>query len=135
LKPSSEQLPALTPWMWFQSSMSAIETKLKTTTSTHNLDVISEQHVRNWIILRTTTSTHNLDVISEQHVRNWNQVQNNHQHSLPGCDSKAACQELKSSSEQSLALTPWMWFQSSMSGIEIKFRTTTSTHSLNVISK
>jgi hypothetical protein len=60
------------------------------------------------IKLRTTTSTYSLDVISEQHVRNQNQAQNNYQYSHPGCDFRAACQQLKPSSEQLPALTPWM---------------------------
>jgi hypothetical protein len=145
-------------WM---NSQSAIEIKLRTSTGTHSLDGISQWHVSNWsgmsssehqlaltpwmgfhsgmsaieIKLRTSTGTHMLDGISQWHVSNWNQAQNINWHSLSGWDFTVACQQLKSSSEHQLALTPWMGFHSGMSAIEIKLRTSTGTYKLDGISQ
>src|SRR5271168_1851828 len=41
----SEHQQQLTAWMEFQSSLSAMEMEVRTSTATHNLDGISEQHV------------------------------------------------------------------------------------------
>src|SRR5271168_5002820 len=43
----SEHQQQLTYWMEFQSSMSAMEMEVRTSTATHSLDGISEQHVSN----------------------------------------------------------------------------------------
>src|SRR5271155_5015363 len=43
----SEHQQQLTGWMKFQSSMSAMEIEVRTSTATHSLDGISEQHVSN----------------------------------------------------------------------------------------
>jgi hypothetical protein len=85
--------------------------------------------------LRTSTNTHKLEEMSQWHVSNWNQAQNINWHSQAGWDFTVACQQLKSSSEHQLALTPWMGFHSGMSAIEIKLRTSTGTHKLDGISQ
>src|SRR6202522_4361248 len=94
--------------MEFQSSMSAME-----------------------IEVRTSTATHILDGISEQHVSNGNGGQNINSNSQPGWNFRAACQQWKSEYQQQL--TPWMEFHSSMSAMEI--RISTATHSLDGISE
>src|ERR1700678_4581436 len=104
----SEHQQQLTSWMEFQSSMSAMEMEV-----------------------RTSTATHSLDGISEQHVSNGNQ--NINSNSLPGWNFRAACQQSKSEYQQQL--TPWMEFQSSMSAMEMEVRTSTATHSLDGISE
>src|SRR5271168_668872 len=43
----SEHQQQLTTWMEFHSSMSAMEMEVRTSTATHILDGISEQHVSN----------------------------------------------------------------------------------------
>src|SRR5271168_3015549 len=92
--------------MEFQSSMSAME-----------------------IEVRTSTATHSLDGISEQHVSNGNQ--NINSNSLPRWNFRAACQLWKWRSEHQQQLTYWMEFQSSMSAMEMEVRTSTATHSLD----
>src|SRR5271155_3319832 len=94
--------------MEFQSSMSAMEIEVR-------------------------TSTHSLDGISEQHVSNENRGQNINSNSLPGWNFRAACQQWKWRSEHQQQLTGWMKFQSSMSAMETEVRT--STHSLDGISE
>src|SRR5271168_2999871 len=96
--------------MEFQSSMSAME-----------------------IEVRTSTATHRLDGISERHVSNGNQ--NINSNSLPGWNFRAACQKWKWRSEHQQQLTNWMEFQSSMSAMEIEVRTSTATHRLDGISE
>src|SRR5271168_1699411 len=96
--------------MEFQSSMSAMEMEV-----------------------RTSTATHSLDGISEQHVSNGNQ--NNNSNSLPGWNFKAACQQWKWMSVHQQQLTAWMEFQSSLSAMEMEVRTSTATHSLDGISE
>jgi hypothetical protein len=112
LKSSTDYQLALTSWMEFHSGMSAIEIK----------------H-------RPSAGTHKLDGISQWHVSNWNQAQNISWHSHAEWDFTVACQWLKSSSDHQLALTVWMRFHSGMSEIEIKHRTSASTHSLDEISQ
>src|ERR1700678_1643068 len=82
--------------MEFQSSMSAMQMEV-----------------------RTSTATHMLDGISEQHVSNGNGGQNINSNSLSGWNFRAACQQWKWRSEHQQQLTPWMEFQSSMSAMEI----------------
>src|SRR5271168_4524005 len=96
--------------MEFQSSMSARE-----------------------IEVRTSTATHSLDGISQQHVSNGNQ--NINSNSLPGWNFTAACQQGKWRSEHQQQLTDWMEFHSSMSAMEMEVRTSTATHSLDGISE
>src|SRR5271168_4169787 len=102
----SEHQQQLTNWMEFQSSMSAME-----------------------IEVRTSTATHRLDGISEWHVSNGNQ--NINSNSPPGRNFRAACQQWKWRSEHQQQLTAWMEFQSSMSAMEMEVRTSTATHSLD----
>src|SRR5271168_997290 len=94
--------------MEFQSSMSAMEMEV-----------------------RTSTATHILDGISEQHVSNGNGGQNINSNSQPGWNFRAACQQWKWRSEHQQQLTNWMEFQSSMSAMEMEVRTPTATHSLD----
>src|SRR5271168_723068 len=96
--------------MEFQSSMSAREMEV-----------------------RTSTATHKLDGISEQHVSNGNRGQNINSNSQTGWNFRAACQQWKSEYQQQL--TYCMEFQSSMSAMEIEVRTSTATHSLDGISE
>src|SRR5271168_2110560 len=103
----SEHQQQLTPWMEFQSSMSAMQMEV-----------------------RTSTATHSLDGISEQHVSNANGGQNINSNSLPGWNFRAACQQWKWRSEHQQQLTAWMEFQSSMSAMEIRISTSTATHNL-----
>src|SRR5271168_4488577 len=119
--------------MEFQSSMSAREMEV-----------------------RTSTATHKLDGISEQHVSNGNRGQNINSNSQTGWNFRAACQQWKSEYQQQLtpwmefqssmsamemdvrtstALTAWMEFQSSRSAMEMEVRTSTATHSLDGISE
>src|SRR5271155_5038378 len=106
----SEHQQQLTGWVKFQSSMSAMEIEVR-------------------------TSTHSLDGISEQHVSNENRGQNINSNSLPGWNFRAACQQWKWRSEHQQQLTGWMKFQSSMSAMEIEVRTSTATHRLDEISE
>src|SRR5271168_129122 len=106
----SEHQQQLTFWMEFQSSMSAREMEV-----------------------RTSTATHILDGISEQQVRNGNGRQNINSNSQTGWNFRAACQQWKSEYQQQL--TPWMEFQSSMSAMEMEVRTSTATHRLDGISE
>src|SRR5271168_1869497 len=108
----SEYQQQLTPWMEFQSSMSAMEMEV-----------------------RTSTATHRLDGISEQHVSNGNGGQNINSNSQPGWNFRAACQQWKWRSEHQQQLTFWMEFQSSMSAREMEVRTSTATHILDGISE
>src|ERR1700678_3524179 len=85
--------------------------------------------------VRTSTATHSLDGISEQHVSNGNGGQNINSNSQPGWNFRAACQQWKWRSEHQQQLTAWMEFQSSMSAMEMEVRTSTSTHSLDGISE
>src|SRR5271163_4624713 len=96
--------------MKFQSSVSAME-----------------------IEVRTSTATHSLDGISEQHVSNENRGQNIN--SLARWNFRAACQQWKWRSEHQQQLTDWMEFQSSMSAMEIEARTSTANHRLDGISQ
>src|SRR5271168_1071865 len=106
----SEHQQQLTAWMEFQSSMSAMEMEV-----------------------RTSTATHSLDGISEQHVSNGNGGQNINSNSQPGWNFRAACQQWKSEYQQQL--TYWMEFQSGMSAREMEVRTSTATHRLDGISE
>src|SRR5271168_4561014 len=106
----SEHQQQLTNWMEFQSSMSAMEMEV-----------------------RTSTATHKLDGISEQHVSNGNRGQNINSNSQTGWNFRAACQQWKSEYQQQL--TYWMEFQSSMSAREMEVRTSTATHKLDGISE
>src|SRR5271155_5890306 len=108
----SEHQQQLTPWMEFQSSMLAMEMEV-----------------------RTSTATHNLDGISEQHVSNGNGGQNINSNSLPGWNFRAACQQWKWRSEHQQQLTNWMEFQRSMLAMEMEVRTSTATHILDGISE
>src|SRR5271163_2273183 len=108
----SEHQQQLTDWMEFQSSLSAMEMEV-----------------------RTSTATHSLDGISEQHVSNGNGGQNINSNSQPGWNFRAACQQWKWRSEHQQQLTPWMEFQSSMLAMEMEVRTSTATHSLDGISE
>src|SRR5271168_4605550 len=139
----SEHQQQLTTWMEFQSSMSAMEMEVRTSTATHNLDGISEQQnfraaCQQWkwrsehqqqltawmefqssmsameMEVTTSTATHNLDGISEQHVSKGNGGQNINSNSQPGWNFRAACQQWKWRSEHQQQLTAWMEFQSSM---------------------
>src|SRR5271155_2941267 len=119
--------------MEFQSSMSAMEMEV-----------------------RTSTATHKLDGISEEHVSNGNGGQNINSNSHAGWNFRAACQQWKWRSEHQQQLTPWMEFQSSMLAMrsehqqqltnwmefqrsmlvmEMEVRTSTATHSLDEISE
>src|ERR1700678_1711793 len=98
--------------MEFQSSMSAIDMEV-----------------------RTSTATHMLDGISEQHVSNGNRGQNINNNSQAGWNFRAACQQWKCRSEYQPQLTPCMEFQSSMLAMEMEVRTSTATHSLYGISE
>src|SRR5271168_1228460 len=154
----SEHQQQLTAWMEFQSSMSAMEMEVRTSTATHKQDGISEQHVSNGKGGQNITATHNLDGISEQHVSNGNGSQNinsnslagwnfraacqqwkwrseHHSNSQPGWNFRAACQQWKWRSEHQQQLTSWMEFQSCMSAMEMEVRTSTATHSLDGISE
>src|SRR5271168_2384778 len=131
----SEYQQQLTRWMEFQSSMSAMEIEVRTSTATHKLDGISEQHVSMEMEVRTSTATHRLDGISEQHVSNGNGGQNINSNSQTGWNFRAACQQWKWRSEHQQQLTNWMEFQSSMSAMEIEVRTSTATHRLDGISE
>src|SRR5271168_5119228 len=93
----SEHQQQLTDWMEFQSSRSAMEMEV-----------------------RTSTATHRLDGISEQQVSNGNGGQNINRNSQPGWNFRAACQQWKSEYQQQL--TPWMEFQSSLSAMEMEVR-------------
>src|SRR5271168_2895040 len=106
----SEYQQQLTYWMEFQSGMSAREMEV-----------------------RTSTATHKLDGISEQHVSNGNRGQNINSNSQNGWNFRAACQQWKSEYQQQL--TYWMEFQSSMSAREMEVRTSTATHRLDGISE
>src|SRR5271168_1373632 len=106
----SEHQQQLTAWMEFQSSRSAME-----------------------IEVRTSTATHKLDGISEQHVSNGNGGQNINSNSQTGLNFRAACQQWKWRSEHQQQLTFWMEFQRSRSAMEI--RISTATHSLDGISE
>src|SRR5271155_628439 len=108
----SEHQQQLTNWMEFQRSMLAMEMEV-----------------------RTSTATHILDGISEQHVSNGNGGQNINSNSQSGWNFRAACQQWKWSSEHQQQLTPWMEFQSSMLAMEMEVRTSTATHSLDGISE
>src|SRR5271168_2493013 len=121
--------------MEFQSCMSAMEMEVRTSTATHSLDGISEQHVSMEMEVRTSTATHRLDGISEQHVSNGNGGQNINSNLQPGWNFRAACQQWKWSSEHQQQLTGWMEFQSSMSAMEMEVRTSTATHKLDGISE
>src|SRR5271155_1087378 len=78
----SEHQQQLTNWMEFQRSMLAME-----------------------IEVRTSTATHRLDEISEQHVSNGNGGQNINSNSLAGWNFRAACQQCKWRSEHQQQLT------------------------------
>src|SRR5271168_467422 len=104
----SEHQQQLTYWMEFQSSMSARQMEV-----------------------RTSTATHILDGISEQHVSNGNGGQNINSNSQPGWNFTAACEQWKWRSEHQQQLTAWMELQSSLSAMEMKVRTSTATHSLD----
>src|SRR5271163_1501663 len=119
--------------MEFQSSMSAMEIEAKTSTATHKLDGISEQHVSNGNGGQNINSNSLSGCNSEQHVSNGNGGQNINSNSLPGWNFTAACQQWKSEYQQQL--TPWMEFQSSMSAMEMEVRTSTATHNLDGISE
>src|ERR1700678_3477530 len=98
--------------MEFQSSMSAIDMEV-----------------------RTSTATHKLDGISEQHVSNGNGGQNINNNSQAGWNFRAACQQWKWRSEYQQQLTSCMKFQSSMSAMEMEVRTSSTTHKLDGISE
>src|SRR5271168_4674238 len=98
--------------MEFQSSMSAMEMEV-----------------------RTSTATHNLDGISEQHVSKGDGGQNINSNSHPGWNFRAACQQGRWRSEHQQQLTTWMVFQSSLSAMEMEVRTSTATHRLDGISE
>src|ERR1700678_3498351 len=98
--------------MEFQSSMSAME-----------------------IEVRTSTATHSLDGISEQHVSNGNGGQNINSNSQTRLNFRAACQQWKWRSEHQQQLKYWMEFQSSMSAMEMEVRTSRTTHKLDGISE
>src|SRR5271168_3707940 len=85
--------------------------------------------------VRTSTGTHRLDGISEQQVSNGNGGQNINRNSQTGWNFRAACQQWKWRSEHQQQLTDWMEFQSSRSAMEIEVRTSTATHSLDGISE
>src|SRR5271155_4914050 len=108
----SEHQQQLTPWMEFQSSMLAMEMELRTSTATHSLDGISEQHVSN--------GNGGQNINSNSHTR-WN--------------FRAACQQWKWRSEHQQQLTAWMEFQSSMLAMEMEVRTSTAAHILDGISE
>src|SRR5271168_2248446 len=98
--------------MEFQSSMSAMEMEV-----------------------RTSTATHRLDGISEQQVSNGNGGQNINSNSQPGGNLTAACQQWKWRPERLQQLKAWMEFQSSMSAMEMEVKTSTATHILDGISQ
>src|SRR5271163_238225 len=85
--------------------------------------------------VRTSTATHNLDGISEQHVSNGNGGQNINSNSQPGWNFRAACQQWKWRSEHQQQLTAGMEFQSTLSAMEMEVRTLTATHNLDGISE
>src|SRR5271155_5359282 len=87
------------------------------------------------IEVRTSTATHRLDEISEQHVSNGNRGQNINSNSQAGWNFRAAWRQWKYRSEHQQQLTGWMKFQSSMSAMEIEVRTSTATHRLDEISE
>src|SRR5271163_726559 len=119
--------------MEFQSSMSAMEIEAKTSTATHKLDGISEQHVSNGNRGQNINSNSLSGCNSEQHVSNGNGGQNINSNSLSVWNFRAACQQWKWRSEHQQQLTDWMEFKSSMSAMEI--RISTATHSLDGISE
>src|SRR5271163_5031422 len=121
--------------MEFQSSMSAMEIEVRTSTATHSLDGIQSSMSAMEMEVRTSTATHSLDGISEQHVSNGNGGHNINSNSQPGWNFRAACQQGKWRSEHQQQLTTWMEFQSSMSAMEMEVRTSTATHSLDGISE
>src|SRR5271168_2565902 len=131
----SEHQQQLTAWMEFQSSRSAMEMEVRTSTGTHRLDGISEQHVSNGNGGQNITAIHSLDGISEQHVSNGNGGQNINSNSHTGWNFRAACQQSKWRSEHQQQLTYWMEFHSSMSAMEMEVRTSTATHNLDGISE
>src|SRR5271155_5873569 len=102
--------------MEFQSSMSAMRIEVRTSTATHSLDGISEQHVSNGNRGQNINSNSQAGIseqhvsnenrgqninsnspagISEQHVSNENRAQNINSNSLPGWNFRAACQQWK----------------------------------------
>src|SRR5271163_726564 len=119
--------------MEFQSSMSAMEIEVRTSTATHSLDAIQSSMSAMEMEVRTSTATHSLYGISEQHVSNGNGGQNINSNSQTGWNLRAACQQWKSEYQQQL--TPWMEFQSSMSAMEIRISTATANHRLDGISE
>src|SRR5271168_2823294 len=127
----SEYQQQLTPWMEFDSSMSAMEIRIST--ETHSLDGISQQHVSNGNQNINSNSLPGWN--SEQHVTNGNGGQNINSNSQPGWNFRAACQQWKWRSEHQQQLTYWMEFHSSMSAREVEVRTSTATHILDGISE
>src|SRR5271168_3536563 len=83
----SENQQELTDWIEFQSSRSAMEMEV-----------------------RTSTGTHRLDGISEQQVSNGNGGQNINSNSQTGWNFRAAGQQWKWRSEHQQQLTTWMEF-------------------------
>src|SRR5271168_4990248 len=119
----SEYQQQLTYWMEFQSSMSAMEMEVRTSTATHSLDGISEQHVSNGNggqnINSNSQSAWNFRAACQQ----WKWKSEHHSNSQPGWNFRAACQQWKWKSEYQQQLTRWMEFQSSMSAMEMEVRT------------
>src|SRR5271168_3387708 len=123
----SEYQQQLTNWMEFQSSMSAMEIEVRTSTATHILDGISERHVSKGNGGQNINSNSLSGWNSEQHVSNGNGGQNINSNSQPGWNFRAACQQWKWRSEHQQQLTAWMEFQSSLSAMEMEVRTSTAT--------
>src|SRR5271168_1972640 len=131
----SEHQQQLTPWMEFQSSMSAMEIEVRTSTATHSLDGISEQHVSNGNGGQNINSNSQAGWNFRAACQHGNGGQNINSNSQPGWNFRAGCQQWKWRSEHQQQLTAWMEFQSSMSAMEMEVRTSTATHRLDGISE
>ncbi len=111
IKSNSQSTQQLTSWMGFHGSMSANQIKLTKHAATH------------W-----------LDEISWPHVSKSNQANKAHSNLLAGQDFMATCQKIKTSSQSTQQLTPWIGFHASMLVNQIKLTKHTATHSLDEIS-
>src|SRR5271163_2883926 len=127
----SEHQQQLTPWMEFQSSMSAM--KIEVRTSTHSLDGISEQHVSNGNGGQNINSNSQTGWNFRAACQQWKWRSEHQQQLTLWMQFRAACQQWKWRSEHQQQLTTWMEFQSSMSAMDI--RISTATHSLDGISE
>src|SRR5271168_3582497 len=131
----SEHQQQLTNWMEFQSSMSAMEIEVRTSTVTHKLDGISELHVSNGNGGQNINSNSLAGWNFRAACQHGNGGQNINSNLQPGWNFRAACQQWKWRSEHQQQLTAWMEFQSSMSAMEMEVRTSTATHRLDGISE